>query len=82
MIMLQLQDAQRELPALAANAPRGEDVLIAVGDQKLRLAPAAPDSGTKPGGTRAGRGGWKGRVTIPDAFYDAWDAEDIGEAGT
>jgi hypothetical protein len=82
MIMLQLQDGQRELPAVAAMALGGEDVLIAVGDQKLRLAPTAADSGAKPGGTRVGRGAWKGRVTIPAAFHHAWDTEDIGEAGT
>lgn len=81
MILLPLPDAQRELPALAAKALRGEEVLIAVGAKTLRLAPTPDEAAAKPGGTRSGRSTWKGRVNIPDAFYAPWDAEDIGEAG-
>lgn len=81
MVMLRLPDAQRELPALAAKALRGEEVLIVVGEKKLRLAPAAAEGSARPGETRPGRGAWKERVTIPDAFYEPWDAEDIGETG-
>ena len=78
--MLNLPDAQRELPTLVAKALRGEEVLIVVGEQRLRLAPAAVGSVLRSSGKRPGRGDWKGRVTIPDAFYKPWDAEDIGEA--
>ena len=84
--MLNLPDAQRELPTLAAKTLRGEEVLIVVGEQRLRLAPAAVGSGLQSSGKRPRcgdwKGGdWKGRVTIPDAFYQPWDAEDIGETG-
>jgi hypothetical protein len=81
MILLPLPDAQRELPSLAAEALRGEEVLIAVGAKTLRLAPTPDAAPAKPGGTRSGRGAWKGRVTIPDALYAPWGAADIGEAG-
>jgi hypothetical protein len=80
MVALPLLDAQRELPSLAATALRGEEVLIVVGEKRLRLAPTATEGGARPGATRPGHGAWKGRVTIPDEFYDSWDAEDIGEA--
>jgi hypothetical protein len=80
MIMLQLPDAQRELPSLAAKALNGEEVLIAVGEKRLRLALTRTEGSASASGTRPGRGAWKGRVTIPDGFYDQWDAEDIGEA--
>lgn len=78
MIILKLPEAQQELPSLAEKALHGEEVFIEVGERKLRLAPtaAAPASGR--GSPRPGRGTWKGRVTIPDAFYEPWDAEEMG----
>jgi len=78
MIMLQLPDAQRALPALAAKALDGAEVVIVVDGQRLRLMPtgeAPPPAGPK----RPGRGAWKGRLVIPDAFYQKWDADEIGE---
>jgi len=81
MVALPLSDAQRELPALAAKALRGEEVLIVVGEKRLRLAPTPMEGSAKPSATRPGRGAWKGRVTILDGFYDEWDAADIGEPG-
>jgi hypothetical protein len=68
MITLQLQDAQRQLPVLADKALRGEEVFITVGQDKVRLSPAAVGRvGTKEG-LRPGRGAWKGRINVPDAF--------------
>jgi antitoxin (DNA-binding transcriptional repressor) of toxin-antitoxin stability system len=80
MVVLLLPDAQRELPSLAAKALRGEEVVIAVGEKRLRLTPATSEADADPGKKRSGRGAWKGRVAIPDTFYDPWDAPDIGEA--
>lgn len=79
MITVELDDAQRALPALADSALRGEAVYITVGDNKLRLAPAGAEAPQETIGPRPGRGAWKGRVTIPDAFYDGWTAEEMGE---
>jgi hypothetical protein len=80
MLILPLPDAQRDLPTLAAKALEGEDVLITVGEKTLRLAEAETAGGTQGRGGRPGRGSWKGRVTIPEAFYAPWDAEESGEA--
>jgi hypothetical protein len=79
MITLQLPDAQRELPALADKALRGEQVFIVVGQKTLQLAPAAGESLATHRGPRPGRGTWKGRVTIPDAFYEPWTGEELGD---
>ena len=78
MIMLQLPDAQRELPALAAKALDGEEVVIVVDGQRLRLMPTG-EAQPPAGPTRPGRGAWKGRLVIPDAFHQNWDADEIGE---
>ena len=79
MILLELPDAQRDLPALADKALRGEQVFITVGQKTLQLAPAAEESVAARSGPRPGRGIWKGRVTIPDAFYEPWTGEELGE---
>lgn len=79
MIEVKITDAQRELPALAAKALEGEDVVITVGKKRLRLARAEANGDAAASGPRPGRGSWKGRVTIPDAFYEPWSPEEIGE---
>ena len=43
-----------------------------VGQKTLQLAHAAGKSLATHRGPRPGRGVWKGRVTIPDAFYEPW----------
>jgi hypothetical protein len=79
MITLQLPDAQRELPALADKALRGEQVFIQVGQRTLLLAPADKTGPIAAKGPRPGRGAWKGRVVIPDAFYEPWTDEELGD---
>jgi hypothetical protein len=79
MITVELRDAQRALPALADSALRGKAVYITVGPNKLRLAPADAEAPSETAGPRPGRGAWKGRVSIPDAFYESWTAEELGE---
>ena len=70
MITLELHQAQTDLPALAEKALGGEDVFIAIGARRLRLVPAGP---------RPGRGALRGLLTIPDAFYERWTDEEMGE---
>ena len=76
MIEVKITDAQRELPALAARALEGEDVVITVGKKRLRLARADVS------GPRPGRGSWKGRVTVANEFYESWSPEEMGEHAT
>jgi hypothetical protein len=81
MIEVKIKDAQRELPTLAAKALDGEDVVITVGKKKLRLTRAEQNGAIDTGsGPRPGRGAWKDRITIPDAFYTPWSAEEMGES--
>jgi hypothetical protein len=80
MITLQLQDAQRELPVLADKALRGEEVFITVGQDTLRLSPATDGRVASNDGPRPGRGAWKGRINVPDAFYEPWTDEELGES--
>lgn len=79
MIERQLKDAQRELLTLADKAINGEDVFIMVGDRRLRLTRSDSSDATRGHGPRPGRGAWKGRVTIPDAFYLPWATDEMGE---
>jgi antitoxin (DNA-binding transcriptional repressor) of toxin-antitoxin stability system len=79
MISLELSDAQRDLPTLVNKALQGEQVFITVGQNTLRLAPADAREGVAPFRRREGRGRWKGRVTIPDTFYEPWTSEETGE---
>jgi len=80
MITLQLQDAQRELPVLADKALREEEVFITVGQDTLRLSPATDGRVASNDGPRLGRGAWKGRIDVPDAFYEPWTDEEMGES--
>jgi hypothetical protein len=79
MIAIELQQAQRDLPALAEKALGGEDVFIAVGTHKLRLVPTGSDDPNEPVGPRPGRGALRGLLTIPDAFYEPWTDAEMGE---
>jgi hypothetical protein len=79
MITLDLQQAQRDLPALAEKALGGEDVFIAVGTRTLHLVPANPQAAGCQPGPRPGRGALRDMLTIPDAFYEPWTDEEMGE---
>jgi len=79
MITLGLQQAQRDLPALAEKALGGEDVFIAVGARRLRLVPTVSDGMDDTSGPRPGYGALRGLLTIPDAFYEPWSDEEMGE---
>lgn len=80
MIEVKIAEAQRELPALAAKALEGEVVVITVGRKRLRLARTEGNGDAHVTGPRPGRGSWKGRVTIPDSFYEPWSPEEMGES--
>ena len=79
MIVLELHQAQSDLPALAEKALGGEDVFIAIGARRLRLVPAGPEAADGDAGPRPGRGALRGLLTIPDAFYEPWTDEEMGE---
>jgi hypothetical protein len=79
MITLELEQAQRDLPVLAEKALHGEDVFIAVGSQTLRLTRASEKAANETLGPRGGRGAWRGRVTVADAFYEPWTDDEMGE---
>jgi hypothetical protein len=76
MVTLELDQAQRDLAVLAEKALHGEEVFIAVGSQTLRLSRTSEQP---VGETRGGRGAWRGRVTVADAFYEPWTDEEMGE---
>ncbi|PPQ26272.1 hypothetical protein CCS01_30410 [Rhodopila globiformis] len=79
MITLALQQAQRDLPSLARKALDGEDVFIAVGTRTLRLVPSGSEKADDAAGPRPGRGALRDLLTIPDAFYEPWSDEEMGE---
>jgi hypothetical protein len=74
-----LKLAQQNLPALAERPLGGEEVFNAVGTQELRLVPADPGNLAAHSSPRPGRGALRGTLTIPDAFYEPWTEEEMGE---
>jgi hypothetical protein len=79
MITLELPQAQRDLAALAEKALGGEDVFIAVGTRTLHLVPTSAPMTEARSDPRPGRGALRGTLTIPDAFYEPWSDEEMGE---
>jgi hypothetical protein len=80
MIAMDLDRAQRDLPVLAEKALHGEDVFIVVGAETLLLSRTSQHPNGETVGPRGGRGAWRGRVTVEDAFYEPWTDEEMGEA--
>jgi len=61
--IVKLYDAKTQLSSLVERASRGEEIIIAKGDQPMaRLVPF-----TKKGNPRA-PGGWEGRLVVADDF--------------
>jgi hypothetical protein len=79
MITLELHQAHSDLPALAEKALGGEDMFITIGARRSRLVPVGPDAPDGDTGPRPGRGALRGLLTIPDAFYEPWTDEEMGE---
>lgn len=79
MIILELHQAQSALPDLAEKALAGEDVLIAIGDRRLRLLPVGSETRNGDTGPRPGRGALRGLLSIPGAFYEPWTDQEMGE---
>ncbi len=68
-----LYDAKTHLSSLVERAARGEEFIIAKGDEpKARLIPLANR------GSRRGPGGWQGKVRISDDFDAPLPAELLG----
>ncbi len=79
MIMLKLHQAQIDLPALAEKALAGKEVIIAIGTRRLRLLPVGSETRNGDTGPRPGRGALRRLLSIPDAFYEPWTHEEMGE---
>ena len=75
----ELHQAQSDLPAPAEKALGGEDVFISIGARRLRFVPAGPEATDGGAGPRPGRGAPRGLLTIPDAFYEPWTDDEMGE---
>lgn len=71
MTTVTLETAQMDLPDLVKRALAGEDIVIGVDDQKIRLAqvPPAPtfDEATA---RRRGYGSMKGQFEVADSFFE------------
>ena len=82
MTTITLEKAQNDLPALVKRALAGEDIVIQVDDQKVRLAqvPASPtfDEATA---RRRGYGVLKGKLVVGPEFFEPLSDEECGVGG-
>ncbi len=70
--ILKLYDAKTHLSSLVERAAKGEEFIIAKGDQPMaRLVPLAKR------GLRRAPGGWEGRIEITDDFDAPLPAETL-----
>ena len=70
--ILKLYDAKTHLSSLVERAAKGEEFIIAKGDQPMaRLVPLAKR------GLRRAPGGWEGRIEIADDFDAPLPAETL-----
>jgi antitoxin (DNA-binding transcriptional repressor) of toxin-antitoxin stability system len=70
--ILKLYDAKTNLSSLVERAAKGEEFIIAKGDQPMaRLVPLAKR------GLRRAPGGWEGRIEIADDFDAPLPAETL-----
>ena len=66
MTVVTVHKAKTELSKLIARAEAGEEIIIARGSKPVaRLAPIQA-----PAGKGRGLGAWKGRLVVPDSFFD------------
>jgi prevent-host-death family protein len=73
MTTVTIHKAKTELSKLIARVEKGEEIIIARGNQPVaKLAPIAPPK-TKP----RVPGSWKGRLTLPDSFFDPLPEEEL-----
>jgi prevent-host-death family protein len=73
MTIFTVHKAKTELSKLLARAEAGEEIIIARGNKPVaRLAPIHP-----PAAGNRGLGAWKGKVTVPDSFFDPLPGDEL-----
>ena len=82
MTTISLEKAQQELPALVKRALAGEDIVIEVDDQKVRLAhvlsqPLFNEATAR----RRGYGILKGKLVVGPEFFEPLADEECGGGG-
>ena len=80
MTTITLETAQNDLPALLARALAGEDIVIAMADKLVRLAPcpAGPAGSGEPRPSYRGHGVLKGQLIIGPEFFEPLSDEECG----
>ena len=79
MTTITLEKAQQDLPALIKRALAGEDIVIEVDDQKVRLAHVpAPTSFDEETARRRGYGVLKGKLAVGPEFFETLSDEECG----
>ena len=70
------------MPALVKRALAGEDIVIQVDDQKVRLAEVqAPPTSDEATARRRGYGVLRGKLVVGPEFFEPLSDEDCGVAG-
>lgn len=73
MTVVTVHKAKTELSKLIARAEAGEEIIIARGSKPVaRLTPIQ-----EPAGKGRGLGAWKGRVAIPQTFFDPLPEDEL-----
>ena len=73
MTIVTVHKAKTELSKLIARAEAGEEIIIARGNKPVaRLAPIR-----EPAEKGRGLGAWKGKLVVPDKFFDPLSEEDF-----
>jgi prevent-host-death family protein len=66
MTVVTIHKAKTELSKLIARVEKGEEIIIARGNKPVaKLEPIG-----SPAKKSRGLGAWKGKVTVPDSFYE------------
>lgn len=73
MTIVTVHKAKTELSKLIARAEAGEEIIIARGNKPVvKLAPIR-----EPAGKSRGLGAWKGRLVVPDTFFDPLPEQEL-----
>ena len=82
MTTITLEKAQQDLPALVKRALAGEDIVIEVDDQKVRLAQVPqPPAFNEATARRRGYGVLKGKLVVGPEFSEPLSDEECGLGG-
>ena len=81
MTTITLQKAQQDLPALIKRALAGEDIVIEVDDQKIRLAQVTSNAFDETVARRRGYGALKGKLAVGPEFFEPLSDVECGVSG-